>query len=213
MIEEYLRELARRLPSTRRTRFLREAEAHLRDRADALIAAGQRSSEAERQAVASFGPVQVVAHAFTAAAAVHAVRRGTVLAAAALAALVFPLYLIPENTFGPAQWEAKPDSVSLTQLLAVTAWLVSLALGAGAVVALLAHRPRAAATLVTGAVAAGLATGVAVLVAGAVWLDHAPWTPLWAALGLMLPATVVLLGTAAGALAWVRARRPLLAVD
>ena len=29
----------------------------------------------------------------------------------------------------------------------------------------------------------------------------------------MLPATAVLLGTAAGALAWVRARRPLLVSD
>ena len=46
-----------------------------------------------------------------------------------------------------------------------------------------------------------------------VWLANAPWTPLWAALGLMLPATIVLLGAAAGALAWVVTTRPLLAVD
>ena len=213
MIEEYLGELGRLLPSTRRTRFLREAESHLRDRANALIAAGETVPEAERKAVELFGPVAVVAQAFAAAAAVHAVRRGTVLAVAALAALVVPLYLVPENTFGPAQWAAKPDSVAVTQLVALVAWLASLALGAVAVVALLADRPRAAATLVTGAVAAGLTTGVAMLVAGAVWLDHAPWTPLWATLGLMLPATAVLLGTAAVALAWVRARRPLLVSD
>ena len=129
--------------------------------------------EAERKAVESFGPVAVVAQAF-AAAAPFTPCGGTVLAVAALAALVVPLYLVPENTFGLRSGRRSPDSVAVTQLVALAAWLVSLALGAVAVAALLADRPRAAATLVTGAVAAGLTTGVAMLVAGAVWLDHAP---------------------------------------
>jgi hypothetical protein len=41
-----------------------------------------------------------------------------------------------------------------------------------------------------------------------VWLDHAPWTPLWSALGLVVPATIVLVGVTAGALAWIQTRRP-----
>ena len=210
MIEQYLRELARLLPGTRRERFLREAEDHLRDRASALVAAGVPTVEAERRAVEAFGPVEEVARGLAGVAAVHATRRAAVLALGALALLVVPLYAIPENTFGPAQWEAKPVSVTATQLVAVGVWLAALGLGAAAVAAAFLDRSRAAGVLLATAVTLAFATGVAVLTACAVWLEHAPWTPLWSALGLVVPATIVLVCIAAGALAWAWARRPLL---
>jgi hypothetical protein len=92
----------------------------------------------------------------------------------------------------------------------VLLWIASLAVAAAAVVAAFADRARAASTLLAAAVALACTTGVAALVAGAVWLEHAPWTPLWWALGVVVPATVVGVGVAAGALARVWARRPLL---
>jgi hypothetical protein len=59
-IEQYLDELYERLtgPAHRARRVLAEAEAHLRDFADARIAEGVESFDAEQQAVAAFGPVQ-----------------------------------------------------------------------------------------------------------------------------------------------------------
>ena len=65
-IDTYLDELVSRL-STRRPRQLRsmlaEAEAHLRDDADAQLAAGSTRDDAERAAVARFGPADLVAGA------------------------------------------------------------------------------------------------------------------------------------------------------
>lgn len=209
MIED-LRELQRRLPPERRSRFLTEAEAHLRDRKDALIAAGHSPDEAERLAVASFGPVDDVARRMSAVAAGHVTRRSAVAALIALAFLVVPLYVVPENTFGPAEWASEPSAVTVTQVVALLLWIASLAVAVAAVVAASADRARAAATLLAAAAGLACATGAAALVAGVVWLDHAPWTPLWSALGLVVPATIVAVGVAAGALALVWARRPLL---
>jgi hypothetical protein len=207
-IEEYLAQLAPRLPGACRRRFLREAEEHLRDRSAALVAGGAAPAEAERRAVEGFGSVDEVVARMAWESSVRATRRGTVLAFAALVLLLLPLYAIPEHTFGPAQWAAKPTAVTATQLAAVTAWLAATGVGALAVTAAFLERPRAAAVLLAAAVALGCVTGVAVLAAGAVWLDHAPWTPLWSALGLVVPVTLALLGVAAGALAWIRTGRP-----
>jgi len=64
-IDEYLDELLARLrgrpAAVRRT--LAEAEAHLRDAADAEVAAGATPAEAEARAIARFGEVRVVARA------------------------------------------------------------------------------------------------------------------------------------------------------
>jgi hypothetical protein len=209
-LEEYLAELAARVPGACRRRFLREAEEHLRERKAALVASGAAPAEAERRAVEAFGSVDVVVTRMAWESSVLATRRGTVLALAALVLLVIPLYAIPENTFGPAQWATKPTAVTATQLVAVMFWLAATVISALAVSAALLERPRAAAALLATAVALSFVTGVALLVAGAVWLEHAPWTPLWSALGLVVPATIALIGVAAGALAWIQARRPLL---
>lgn len=207
-IQDYLAELAQRLPGACRSRFLREAEEHLRDRQAALVARGAAPAEAERRAVEVFGPVDVVVTRMAWESSLVVTRRGTVLALAALVLLLVPLYAIPENTFGPAQWATKPTAVTATQVVAVTFWLAATAVGALAVAAAILERPRAAAALLATAVALGVLTGVALLVAGVVWLDHAPWTPLWSALGLVVPATIVLIGVAAGALSWIQGRRP-----
>jgi hypothetical protein len=65
-IDAYLDELVTRL-STRRPRQLRslvaEAEAHLRDDADTRVATGSTRDDAERAAVARFGPADLVAGA------------------------------------------------------------------------------------------------------------------------------------------------------
>jgi hypothetical protein len=212
VIEHYLRELHARLPRERRSRFLAEAEAHLRDRRDALIAAGHAPDEAERLAVESFGPVDDVARRMSAVAARYLTRRAAVAALVALAFLVVPLYLVPENTFGPAEWASKPSPVTVTQVVAVLLWLASLAVAAAAVLAAFADRARTAATLLAAAAGLACATGAAALVAGIVWLEHAPWTPLWWALGVVVPATILAVGMAAGALALVWARRQLLDV-
>jgi HAAS len=212
VIDEYLRELDRRLPRSRRVRFLAEAEAHLRDSADELVAEGLARDEAERRAVAAFGSADNVARSMAAVAALHQTRAATLVALGALVSLVGPLYLVPENTFGPAQWTSKPGSVAATQLFAVGLWLASLTLVAAAVTAAFSRHNRAAAQLLATATALAVGTAAAVVLADVVWLAHAPWTPLSWALGVVLPATMVALAVAAGSLVLVWTRRPLLDV-
>jgi hypothetical protein len=207
-IEAYLRELGRRLPSTRRTRLLNEAESHLRESADALVAAGVERREAERRAIEAFGPVDLVAGAFAEESARHATRRAAVITVGALALLVVPLYGIPENTLPPASWTLKPADIEWAQRLAVGLWLASLALGAAAVIAAVLDRARVARAALAGALAAGLASCLAAGYAAVRWLDEVPGSA--ASLLLGTTAALVLLGLAALGLAWARSKRALL---
>ena len=205
-VDEYLADLARRLPRTHRPRFLAEAEEHLRDAANANRLRGLDAAAAERAAIRSFGDPEVVARRFAAVSALSSVRLGSLLALAAVVALVLPLYGIPENTLPPARWEEKPTDIAVLQALAMAFWLTAVVLAAlGFGSSLARHTRLAAGALVaaTAAVAGFLAVGVVLF---ARWLAEAPWTPLWPFLGLALPITVACLGVCVAASLWVRDR-------
>jgi HAAS domain-containing protein len=205
VIESYLAELARRLPPACRRRFLAETEAHLRDRTAALVAEGLEREEAETQAVTSFGPVEAVASTIAKAYSAHVTRRAAAVVLGALIVLVLPFYGIPKNTFGPAQWDAKPTAITVAQIVAGILWLGALGTAAGAMLVAFVDRFRVARLLVTSAVMLATASFAAAAVGAALWLDAAPWTPLWSMFGLMLPAAFGSLGLALAALAWLRA--------
>jgi hypothetical protein len=101
-IDDYLAELraALRLRFLLRRRLLAEAEAHLRESAEAT---------GEHEAVARFGDPGLVADELARAAAPAALVRASLLLLGALALLVLPLYAIPENTLPPARWAERPD--------------------------------------------------------------------------------------------------------
>lgn len=101
-IDAYLAELraALGLRFLLRRRLLAEAEAHLRESAEAT---------SEREAVARFGDPALVADELARAAAPAALVRASLLLLGALAFFVLPLYGIPENTLPPAPWDERPD--------------------------------------------------------------------------------------------------------
>jgi hypothetical protein len=205
-VDEYLAELALRLPRTRRRRFLMEAEDHLRDAASANRRRGLDADAAEQAAVESFGDPEVVARRFATVTALSSVRRASLLALAAVVVLVLPLYGIPENTLPPARWDAKPTDIAVLQSVAIALWLTAIVLAALGLGFSLARQTRlAAGTLVaaTTAVAGFLAVGVVLF---ARWLGEAPWTPLWPFLGLALPISVGCLGICVAASISVRDR-------
>ena len=122
-IEEYLAELERRIPRTRRGRFLVEAEEHLRDAARANERRGLDPESAERTAVESFGDVSLVARRLASEAAVWETRIAAALALGATFLFVFPLYVVPENTLPPATWIEKPRDILALQVIAVALWI------------------------------------------------------------------------------------------
>jgi hypothetical protein len=210
VIAEYLSELACRLPETRRRRLLREAEAHLRDAAASYEARGLNPGAAEAAAVRDFGPVAVVARAFAAEAAVHATRRAALLAVAALASLVLPLYGIPENTLPPAPWVEKPGHLAVQQSVALSLFALALTSAVAAAGAAFSRRSRLAAPLLALAAALGAATMVVATALAIQWDRAAPETPLLGLLALLLPFAAAPVAVALGAAAWAGERRALL---
>ena len=193
-IDAYLAELARHLPRTHRQRFLAEAEEHLHDAANANRLRGLDADAAEHAAIQSFGDPDVVARRFVAVSALSSMRRASLVALAAVVALVLPLYGIPENTLPPARWEAKPTDIAVLQSVTIALWLTAVVLatlGLGLSLSRHARMAKGALVAATAAVAGLLAVGVALV---ARWLTEAPWTPLWPFLGLALPITVACLG-------------------
>lgn len=77
-VEEYLAAFARNLVVTprRRRRVMEETEAHLRDATDDLVAGGVTRLDAERLAIARFGPPHVAAAQFGSSPSGRAWRRG-----------------------------------------------------------------------------------------------------------------------------------------
>ena len=205
-IDAYLRQLRALLPATRRERFLTEAEAHLRDAAAAFEADGLERGAAETRATAEFGePVAIAARVARETAPV-AVRRAGGVALVALAALLVPLYGIPENQLPPAPWASRPGH--LTGLLALTFGLRLASLAAVVLGLMVSTRwdVRHAGRLVVLGPSLGCAaalTGFATMVA---WRLEAPETPLGSLLVLTLVATSVPLAAALGAAAWARER-------
>lgn len=213
VIEQYLRHLESLLPETRRARVLREAEAHLRDAADAFEATGLDRELAEAAAVDAFGPVETVALAFAAEAAVHATRRAAAVAILTLLALVIPLYAIPENTLPPAPWVEKPEHLAVQQTLAILLYAAALVLAALGAAASFTRLARVTAPLLVAAALAGAAAAVTAAALAVQWDAAAPATPLVRLLALLLPSALVPVVVAYAAASWARRRRPLLAAE
>jgi hypothetical protein len=215
-IDEYLAELGRLLPRTRRRRVLAETEEHLRDAARACREEGLDDRAAERLAVERFGAPESGAGEVAAAYAIVGVRRASLLAVGAALALLLPLYGIPENTLPPAKWDQKPSDIGMLQTVLLVTWLTaSLFAGIGLALSLLRHA-RAARAALLGAVVAVATFLVVGSLLFARWLEEAPSTPLWPFLALSLPVAAGSLAVCAAATVWVsrharaleRARQP-----
>jgi hypothetical protein len=210
-IDAYLAELRRRLPSTRRKRFLREAEDHLRDLArERIRTEGVDPATAEAAAVEAFGTVDDVADRFAREAAPVAVRRAAVVALVGLTALLAPLYGIPENLLPPAPWADRPTSLDILVTATESLWGVAVVVALLALVASLTGRARLAATLLVAAGAAGIASLAVAIVTTVAWRAEVDATPVLAIVGLLAPAAAATLGVALAAVMWAHAKRPLL---
>jgi hypothetical protein len=110
VIDAYLAELRRALgrPFLLRRRPLAEAEAHLRDSAEALRRSGLSAEDAERAAVARFGPAKAVAADVVRTAWPRSLIAPVLLLLGTLLVYVLPLYAIPENTLPAAPWPERP---------------------------------------------------------------------------------------------------------
>jgi hypothetical protein len=161
--EEYMRELERRLPFAfgLRARAVAEVREHLRDGGD--------------EALERFGPVEEVAAQLAAELRPGAVARASWLLPVIVAAFVFPLYVLPENTLPPAPWTEKPGYLEWKQHVALAAFLCALALAAAGFVAGRLRPRLAVAPLVGSVVALGVATLFSAVVA-VQWIDAVPGT-------------------------------------
>lgn len=200
-IDDYLEELRRLLPLTRRERFLREAEMHLREASEARLRDGLGRVEAEALAVEAFGPVAVVAERMRRETAPVVVRRASGVAFVGLSALFLPLYVVPENLLPPAPWAERPEYLGVLLGVALGCWLGALGLAAAASVAPAGIGAQA---LVASAVL-GLGCGVSALAAAVAWHVEAPSTP-WSIVAIAVPITIVALGGVVGAASWARER-------
>jgi HAAS len=210
-IDAYLAELRRRLPSTRRKRLLREAEDHLRDLArERIRTEGVDPAAAEAAAVEAFGRVDDVADRFAREAAPVAVRRAAVVATVGLAGLIVPLYGVPENLLPPAPWIDRPAVLDVLVGVTEAAWLGAAVVALLALTASAAGRARLATTLLLGAGTVGAASLAAAIATTVAWRIEAPATPIWSILALLAPTAAATFGVAVAAVAWARAKRPLL---
>jgi hypothetical protein len=200
-VDDYLRELRRLLPSTRRERFLRESEAHLRETVDRLTRDGVARREAEARAVEAFGPAAEVAARMRRETAPIAVRRAGGVAVVALASLVAPLYAVPENLLPPAPWPERPAYLGTLLTVALACWLGALVAAASG----WALPPRGGARALGLACLLGLASGAASVAAAMAWHVEAPATP-WHVTMLVVLSTLLALAAVSAAAAWAHTR-------
>lgn len=207
MIDAYLRELARRLPRLERRRFLAEAGAHLRQRADELVASGVGAEEAEQRAVDDFGPAELVASRMAAERAPCAIRWACAVALVGVAGLVVPLYAVPENVLAPAPWVERPTHLGVLVDVGLASWLAAVAIALAALVLAAVGRVRAAVPTLAAAVAAGVLAGAMTLATVVAWRFSAPTTPVATLVVLVTVAMVPTLALAVGAAAYARGAR------
>jgi hypothetical protein len=204
-IDAYLVALRRLLPRYARLRAIPEMREHLRDAAASRRAAGASPAEAEVAATAEFGKVEDVAHRLRSELAVRETRVAAVLAVAAVAFFVFPLYVVPENSLPPAQWTEIPSDIYALEVVSIGLWIVAGALAALSAALAWTRAPRLAALmLVPGAVALGGAVAVTTALA-ARWIMVTPSTPNWA---LAVPLAVGCFAVCAAAAWWSLSSRP-----
>ena len=160
-IDGYLTELERALRRRHapRRRLLAEAADHLRSASDELAAEGLSAEEAERAAVARFGPAPLVAERFAQAVAVATTRRAVLGVAIAFAA-----YVIAAAAFAAAApyWlvdfpQGAPSTLALQVAFVALGLSVLRALGGDERVRLVASGAAVAAGAVFVAAAAELA--------------------------------------------------------
>ncbi len=210
-IDEYLRELQRRLPRIRRGRALAEADAHLRDSAARYEAGGLDRAAAEAAAVRDFGDLDLVARRFAAEVAGVETRLASALALVAVALFVFPLYVVPENTLPPASWAEKPGDIVVLQLVTVAFWVAAGALAALSAGLAWTRWSRFAAPLldlVPVALAGSIAVSAALVVRWFAETTVTGWWPLLAA-----PLAALCLAASAGSAWWAHRRRGRLVRD
>jgi hypothetical protein len=158
--------------------------------------------EAEEAATTSFGPADEVARRINAELAVVGIRVAAVLALGAVAAFVFPLYVIPENSLPPATWPETPSEILALQRAAIGLWLAAGVLAAASVALSWTRWIRATAVALTSA-AGVLAATVGVSIAlTARWVSIEPSTPNFA---LAAPFAMACLGACVVAALWTRA--------
>jgi HAAS len=161
--EQYVRELARRLPFALgvRRRVLAEVREHLRD--------------GREDAVARFGSVDELAEQLAPELRTRAAARASLLAPLLVVLFLVPFYVVPENTLPPAPWAAKPAHLAWKQDVAVYALLVA---GAFALAAFLLGRFRPRLVFVAlGAAVVGLAVAATFgAIAAVQWIGAVPGT-------------------------------------
>ena len=179
MIERYLRELKERLPLAlgARVRVLAEARSHLQDAA---------AADGEEEAVRAFGDVDLVAAQLLPELRERAIRRAAWLAPFLVAIFVVPFYLVPENEFPPATWQAMPSYLAWKQDAALIAFVVAAAAAlVGAGIATLSARAATAVLLLSGA--SLVAAAVIASVMDAQWIDEVPGTSAALVYGAVIP--------------------------
>jgi hypothetical protein len=201
-VDDYLRELAGRLPRTRRARFLAEAEAHLRDAVEHHRARGLPPLQAEAKALAEFGSVDLVARRVAAEFAVLEIRAASLVALGAAACFVIPLYVVPENTLPPATWATKPGDIVALQAATVSLWLGSVVLAACGAGFSWTRWPRLAAEALTASVVAIASAGAASAALVVRWFDAQGATSEWPLLAA--PTALVCVGACVLATFFVR---------
>lgn len=209
-IDAYLSALERLLPRIARLRALVEVREHLRDAAARHQASGLSPVEAEEAATRDFGPAGDVARQLGSALAVRETRLAAVLALAATALFVFPLYVVPENTLPPAPWAEKPADIALLQHVGLGFWLFACALAAAGLAVAWTRWFRFAAPVLlctAGAVSVSLAVSAALAVR---WFQLTPATPNWA---LAAPLALLSFVACASAAMWARSTRSRLLVQ
>lgn len=208
MIADYLAELHRALRRRflLRGRLVAEAEGHLQDSVDELRRAGMSVEDAEREAVARFGPVRVVAED-----AVRACWPGSLVAASlilltALVLHVLPAYGIPENTLPPAPWETRPDHLTWKLYASLAAYAAAWGAGVVALVASWLAWTRVAVAAFTLALAAFVVSSVLGAILTTQWAEEVPGSGT--TLALAIPAAVFTASVAASAAAVAAVHMP-----
>jgi hypothetical protein len=183
--EAYLRELERRLPFAlgHRPRVLAEVREHLREGGD--------------EALARFGSAAELAAELRPELRARAVATASWLVPILVVAFVVPFYVIPENAFPAAPWDAVPGYLAWKQDAALVAFAV--AVGGAATAAVLGRlAPRWALPPLSLSVGALVAATAFAMIMDAQWIEAVPGTSPALVYGALLPlrGAVVVLATA-----------------
>jgi uncharacterized membrane protein YjjB (DUF3815 family) len=172
--EQYVRELQRRLPFAlgHRVRVVAEVREHLR--------------EGGEEALARFGSVDELAAELRPELRLRALATASWLVPVLVVVFVVPFYVIPENAFPPAPWDAVPGYLAWKHDAALVAFAVSV--GAAAAAALIGRiSPRWALAPLWLAVAALVAAAGFAMVMDVQWIDEVPGTSAALVYGGLLP--------------------------